>query len=145
MTRDGRQRRDRERRLDPRQCPEMLAVAGRDRDVTRVDQCQVALGEPEHVEVVAEPWARVETPQDLGDPRRHPGRPERPDRHRPRRQPLEHEDVPLGEVVARPAAPTPAVAAARVLCSSLPRSTASSSVAAPGIRTKQGVPSTSTR
>ncbi len=40
---------------------------------------------------------------------------------------------------------TPASAAARVLCSSLARSTASSSVAAPGIRTKNGVPSTSTR
>ena len=40
---------------------------------------------------------------------------------------------------------TPASAAASVLCSSLPRSTASSSVAAPGIRTKWGTPSTSTR
>ena len=40
---------------------------------------------------------------------------------------------------------TPASAAARVLWSSFLRSTASRSVAAPGIRTKNGVPSTSTR
>ena len=40
---------------------------------------------------------------------------------------------------------TPASAAAIVLWISFPRSTARSSVSAPGIRTKNGVPSTTTR
>ena len=44
----------------------------------------------------------------------------------------------------RTGGPTPAVAAARVLCRSFARSTASRSVAAPGMRTKCGFPSTVT-
>ena len=80
----------------------MLAVAAGDRDAARVDQRQVALRQPEHVEVVAEPRAGVESPQHLRDPRRHPGRRQRLVRHRPRGQPLEDEDVQLRDGVDDP-------------------------------------------
>ena len=53
--------------------------------------------------------------------------------------------APLSGSSATTRAPTPAVAAARVLNSSFARSTASRSVEAPGNRTKNGLPSTSTR
>ena len=56
--------------LDPGQPVEPAPIPGRDRDRPLVDDAQVALGRPEHVEVVAEPRPGVELPERLGDPRR---------------------------------------------------------------------------
>ncbi len=88
-----------ERGLDPREQVEMLPVAGRDRDVAVVDEGQVALGQAEHVEVVPEAGSGVEPAERAGDAGGHPGCRQRFVRHRPRRQPLEHEHAEVGQAV----------------------------------------------
>ena len=123
----------------------MLAVAGRDRDVALVDQRQVPLGGAEHVEVVAEPGPGVELPQDRGDPRAACPSARRLSFDIVRASSHSRTKTSHSGTVWMTRGATPASAAATVLWSSLPRSTARRSVPAPGIRTKQGVPSTSTR
>ena len=123
---------------------QMFPVPGGNRHPPAVDDGEVPFGQAEHVEVVAKARAAVKVPEGLGDSTRHAGCRKGIVGHRLGRKPLEDEDVPCRKDVDD-SRPTPAPAAARVLWSSLPRSTANRSVAAPGIRTNTGLPSTSTR
>ena len=101
-----------------------------------VDEREVALRQPDHVEVVAEARPGVQPAEGRGDPCGHARRAEGRVRHRPGRRATRGRRRPTRAARGGPCGADPGAAAARVLCSSLPRSTASSSVAAPGIRTK---------
>ena len=145
MARDGRQRMRRQRGLDARHLAEVLAIAGRDRRSTARRRARGTARRRGTCRSRRESAGRHGA---AGGPRRsarHAGDPQRLVRHRPGVEPLEGEDIPLGHASATTRGATPAVAAATVLWISFPRSTASRSVSAPGMRTKNGVPSTTTR
>ena len=84
VARDGRHRAGGEGRLDPGDERHALEVPVRDANVVaRRTTREVAVGKPEHVEVVAEARAGVEPPERRGDPCRHPRLGEGGVRHRP--------------------------------------------------------------
>ena len=121
-----------------------VAIAGRDRDVAFIHEGQVALRQTEHVEVELEPRPGVERPERRGDPTGDAGHGERFIGHRLRVEPLEDEHVPLRDRVdhARRDASLRRSPRVEQLVAAVDREQV---VASPGMRTKNGVPSTSTR
>ncbi len=102
MAGDRRERPLGEGRLDAADGRHELAVAVRDREGALVAHPQISLGQPEHVEVVAEARAAVEPAQCDGDPGGHVLGGERLVRHRPAGQPLEDEHAVLRQVMEHP-------------------------------------------
>ena len=133
-----------QRGLDPRHLAEVLPIAGWDGDRPLVDERQVPLGDVEHVEVVPKARAGMELAECRGDPLGHAGDPETLVRHRPGVEPLEREDIPL-----RQRRDDPWCDAGRRRRDSVvdlvPAVDGEQLRVRAGIRTKNGVPSTTTR
>ena len=134
-----------EGRLDARHPVHPRSISSRNHDRTLVDDGQVALGEPEHVEVVPKAGSGVEPAERVGDAARHPGLLEGGLGHRARAQPFEDEHVPVGQGVQDPGRHAGRGRGSRVvqLVGAVDRQELRRR--APGMRTKWGVPSTSTR
>src|SRR5437867_571940 len=91
-----------ERPLDRCDLPHPLTEAVRDGHTVLVAHPQIELDQPEHVEVVEEPRARMEALEGIAHPPGHRRRPESFPRHRLALDELHHHHVELGEILEDP-------------------------------------------